>query len=317
MWFFGRKNKSSIFSGYSTAEEVTHGINGSNLTAIVTGASNGLGAETARVLALRGVHVIIADKDMSAGTKVMAEILAQTPCAKVDIMELDLSSMTSVREFATNYISSNLPLNLLINNAGIFGTSFILSQDNIELQWATNYLGHFLLTNLLLNTMKNTVLESGTEGRIVNVSSIGHRFMTFKKIQFNKLNDPSEYSSFFAYCQSKLALILHANELSRHFQDEGIQIIANSVHPGAIYTNIFHHNSFFDRMFRLLNFVVLKDVPQGAATTCYVALHPQVKGITAKYFADCNLSNPSKQAQDLILARKLWDYSIKSCGIIS
>ncbi|KAK6936819.1 Short-chain dehydrogenase/reductase SDR [Dillenia turbinata] len=113
MWLFSRKGPSG-FSGRSTAEEVTQGIDGSGLTAIVTGASSGIGAETARVLALRGVHVVMAVRNMVAAKKVKEAIVKENPCARIDAMELDLSSMASVRKFASDFKSSSLPLNLLM-----------------------------------------------------------------------------------------------------------------------------------------------------------------------------------------------------------
>lgn len=309
MWLFGRKGPSG-FSGSSTAEEVTHGINGSGLTAIVTGASSGIGAETARVLALRGVHVVMGVRNVDAGKKLKDKIVQEIPAAKVDTMELDLSSMASVRKFASEYNASNRPLNLLINNAGVMATPFILSKDNIELQFATNHVGHFLLTHLLLDTMKKTARESGKEGRVVNVSSEAHRFPYREGIRFDKLSDPSGYNSWRAYGQSKLANILHANQLTKHLKDDGVEITANSLHPGAINTNLFRHITWMNGVARMMGKFVLKSVEQGAATTCYVALHPQVKGVSGEYFSDCNLAKPSKQAQDAALAQKLWDFSI-------
>ncbi|KMT16356.1 hypothetical protein BVRB_3g055030 [Beta vulgaris subsp. vulgaris] len=310
MWLFGKKGASG-FSGSSTAEEVTNGIDGTGLTAIVTGASSGIGAETSRVLALRGVHVVMGVRNMVAGREVKDKIVQELPNARIDAMELDLSSMASVRKFASEYSSSKRPLNLLINNAGVMATPFILSKDNMELQFATNHLGHFLLTHLLLDTMKKTARESGREGRIVNVSSEAHRFAYSEGIRFDKLNDPSGYSSWRAYGQSKLANVLHANELTKRLKDEGADITANSLHPGAINTNLFRYNGWIDGVTRKLGKYVLKSIPQGAATTCYVAMHPQVKGVSGEYFNDCNLAKPTSQAQDATLAQKLWDFSMK------
>ncbi|KAK9724654.1 hypothetical protein RND81_05G090100 [Saponaria officinalis] len=309
MWLFRRKGESG-FSGSSTAEEVTHGIDASALTAIVTGASSGIGAETTRALALRGVHVVMGVRNMVAGNEVKDKIVQEIPAAKVDTMELDLSSMASVRKFVSEYKSSNRPLNLLINNAGVMATPFTLSKDNIELQFATNHLGHFLLTHLLLDSMKKTACESGREGRIVNVSSEAHRFAYPEGIRFDKLNDPASYQSWRAYGQSKLANILHAKELTKRLKDEGVQITANSLHPGTINTNLFRYNSFVDSVFSKLGNYVLKSVPQGAATTCYVALHPQVKGVSGEYFSDSNVAKPTSVAEDATLAEKLWDFSM-------
>ncbi|GMJ04786.1 translocon at the inner envelope membrane of chloroplasts 32-IVa [Hibiscus trionum] len=308
MWIFGWKGPSG-FSASSTAEEVTQGIDGTGLTAIVTGASSGIGVETTRVLALRGVHVIMAIRNVEAGKNVKEEILKEIPGAKVDVMELDLSSMASVRKFASEYRSSNLPLNLLINNAGIMGTPFMLSQDNIELQFATNHLGHFLLTDLLLETMKNTARESNIEGRIVNLSSEGHRFAYSEGIRFDKINDESGYSAWSAYGQSKLANILHAKELARRLKEDVVEITANSVHPGAIMTNLTRHLGLINSIGQMVGKYFLKNVQQGAATTCYVALNPQVKGVSGEYFSNSNISNPSSKAKDADLAKRLWDFS--------
>ncbi|KAF3432960.1 hypothetical protein FNV43_RR24062 [Rhamnella rubrinervis] len=316
MWLFGRKGPSG-FSASSTAEEVTQGIDGTGLTAIVTGASSGIGMETARVLALRGVNVVMGVRNMAAGREVQGIILNANPAAKINPMELDLSSMASVRKFAAEYNSSGLPLNILINNAGIMATPFMLSKDNIELQFATNHIGHFLLTNLLLETMKKTASECSKEGRIVNVSSRRHKFSYQEGIRFDKINDQSGYNSLYAYGQSKLANVLHANELARQLKEEGVKLTANSLHPGAIATNLFRYNSFFNGLATILGKYVLKNVQQGAATTCYVALHPQVKGVSGHYFADSNIAEASTRANDAKLARKLWDFSldlINSCN---
>uniref|UniRef100_A0A7N2N3X1 Short-chain dehydrogenase TIC 32 n=1 Tax=Quercus lobata TaxID=97700 RepID=A0A7N2N3X1_QUELO len=308
MWIFSRKGPSG-FSASSTAEEVTKGIDGTGLTAIVTGASSGLGAETTRVLTLRGVHVIMAVRNTDAGKNVKEQILKENPNAKIDVMELDLTSMGSVRKFASDYNASGLPLNLLINNAGVMATPFKLSQDNIELQFATNHLGHFLLTNHLLETMKKTARDSNKEGRIVNLSSMAHQYAYREGIRFDKINDESGYNSINAYGQSKLANILHANELAKRLKEEGVDITANSLHPGMIATNLLRYHSIMNVLTQALGKFMLKSVQQGAATQCYVALHPQVKRISGEYFADCNKAKASALSQDAELARKLWDFS--------
>ncbi|KAK7283634.1 hypothetical protein RIF29_13277 [Crotalaria pallida] len=308
-WTWLRRKGGSGFSASSTAEEVTHGIDATGLTAIVTGATSGIGTETARVLALRGVHVVMGIRNMAAGREIKEAILRDNSTAKIDTMELDLSSMESVRKFALQFNSCGLPLNILVNNAGIMATPFTLSKDNIELQFATNHIGHFLLTNLLLETMKKTAVEQGKEGRIVNVSSRRHQLSYPEGIRFDKINDKSGYSSLSAYGQSKLANVVHANELARRLKDEGSAITANSVSPGPIATNLFRYHALFDGLVGLLGKYVMKNIQQGAATTCYVALHPQVEGLTGCYFADSNLAEASSQATDPELAWRLWEYS--------
>ncbi|PON44175.1 Short-chain dehydrogenase/reductase [Trema orientale] len=329
MWWFNNKKGPSGFSASSTAEQVTEGIDGSGLTAIVTGASSGIGFETARVLALRGVHVVMAVRNLASGKDVQGTIIKENPSAKINAMELDVSSIASVRKFAADFNSSGLPLNILINNAGIMATPFLLSKDNIELQFATNHIGHFLLTNLLLENMKRTAQEHRREGRIVNISSRRHKFSYKEGIRFDKINDQSGYNCLSAYGQSKLANVLHANELARRLKvellfmakkqlnKEGLELTANSLHPGAISTNLFRHHSLFGALTGLLGKYFMKNIQQGAATTCYVALHPQVKGMNGYYFADSNIAEASAQANDANLARKLWDFSldlINRCG---
>ncbi|KAI3501305.1 hypothetical protein L1887_29170 [Cichorium endivia] len=308
MWIFGRKGESG-FGASSTAEDVTKGIDGTGLTAIVTGASSGIGTETARVLAMHGVHVVMAVRNTETGTRIREAILTEAPNAKVDVMELDLSSLASVRKFAADYCSLGLPLNILINNAGVMAPPFTLSKDKIELQFATNHLGHFLLTNLLLETMKKTSREHEKEGRIVNVSSEGHRF-AYKGIHFDKINDESSYSPMYAYGVSKLANILHANELTRQIKEEKVELTANSLHPGAIATGLLRHHSFLEGVAGWVGKYFLKSIPQGAATTCYVALHPQVKGVSGEYFVDSNIAKRSSLAKDAELSKKLWDFSL-------
>ncbi|KAK9229792.1 hypothetical protein WN944_022758 [Citrus x changshan-huyou] len=222
----------SEFSASSTAEEVTQGIDAAGVTAIVTGASSGIGAETTRVLALRGVHVIMADRNMAAGRDVKDAIVMQNPAAKVDVMELDLSSLASVRKFASDFTARALPLNILM------------------------------------------------------------------------------YNSFFAYIQSKLANVLHANELARRLKEDGVEITANSLHPGIVLTDIFREVGFFNAIFGFVGKYLFKNVQQGAATTCYVALHPQVKGKSGLYFSECNIAQQGSHAVDTELARKLWDFSL-------
>ncbi|XP_050225162.1 short-chain dehydrogenase TIC 32, chloroplastic-like [Mercurialis annua] len=314
MWWLFNKKGPSKFSASSTAEEVTRGIDGSGLTAVITGTTNGIGTETARVLAMRGVHVIMGARNMVAAGDVKAALTKEIPSAKVDAMDLDLSSLASVRKFASNFNSSGLPLNILINNAGVATGKFMLSKDSIEQHFATNHLGHFLLTNLLLETMKETALKSGRGGRIINVSSDGHRISYRGGIRFDKINDPSGYSSFFAYCQSKLANVLHANELARRLKEDGANITANSLHPGIIPTNLVFSsknssNSIVAGVIKMLLGRVFKSVPQGAATTCYAALHPEVEGISGAYFVNSSLGEAGSMARDVNLANKLWDFS--------
>ncbi|CDP06637.1 unnamed protein product [Coffea canephora] len=299
----------SGFGSASTAEQVTQGIDASNLTAIVTGGASGIGFETARVLALRKAHVVIAARNVEAANEARQNILKENGTARVDVLKLDLCSIKSIKAFADDFYALGLPLNILINNAGVMFCPYQLSQDGIEMQFATNHLGHFYLTNLLLDKMKHTANSTGIEGRIVNLSSVAHVHTYGGGIRFDRINDKDSYSDKKAYGQSKLANILHANELSRRLQEEGANITVNSVHPGLIMTNLMRHSALLMRVLQAFTFILWKNVPQGAATTCYVALHPSLQGVTGKYFLDCNGFPPSKLARDKALAKRLWDFS--------
>ncbi|KAD4178377.1 hypothetical protein E3N88_26968 [Mikania micrantha] len=300
----------SGFSARNTAEDVTKEVDGHGLTAIITGPTSGIGLETARVLALRGVHVVMAARNVEAAAKCKDTIIKGCASATIDVMELDVSSLESVTRFADEYISMGLPLNILICNAGVMFPPFSLSKDGIESQFATNYLGHFHLTNLLLDTMKTTARKCGKEGRIVLVSSEAHRLTYKGGIMFDKLNDEKCYNKYYAYGQSKLANILHAKELTRRLKEEGVEITVNSLHPGVIATNLARHSSFMSVCIYGLFKHFQKNIPQGASTTCYVALNPKVKGVSGEYFADNNVAKPASKAKDAELAKKLWE-----CGL--
>ncbi|KAL3623053.1 Short-chain dehydrogenase TIC 32 B, chloroplastic [Castilleja foliolosa] len=277
------------------------------------GSASGIGLETARVLALRNAHVIIAARNIEAANEAKQMILKDNVNARVDVLKLDLSSLASIQAFADSFIALHLPLNILINNAGIMFCPFELSKDGIEMQFATNHLGHFHLTNLLLAKMKDTAKSTGVEGRIVNLSSVAHLHTYEEGIRFEQINDKSSYDDMKAYGQSKLANLLHANELSRRLQEEGVNITVNSVHPGLINTNLFKYSGLLVKMLRIATYMLWKNIPQGAATTCYVALHPSLKGETGKYYLDCNEFKAGRFARSEDLAKRLWDFS---CNLV-
>lgn len=301
----------SGFGSKSTAEDVTAGMDLRSKTIIISGATSGIGKEAARVLAKRGAHVIMAIRNMETGEKVKSAITEESPKARVDVMKLDLQSLASVRQFSEEFKSRKLPLNVLINNAGYMSGKFELSADGLEKVFATNQIGTFLLTKLLLNSLKSTAKETGEEGRVVNVASEAHRFAYKGGVVFDKLNDPSRYQPNMAYGQSKLANILHAKELAKRLKEEGANVTANALHPGVISTNFGKGQSFIfsEAALSLVKFA-LKTVPQGAATTCYLATNPQVNGVSGQYFKDCNVyPSVSAYANDPELAAKLWDFS--------
>jgi retinol dehydrogenase-12 len=307
------KPGASGFGSFSTAEDVTKGIDLSGKVAVVTGASSGIGEEAARVFALRGAHVVLAVRKVAAAEAVKGVIKTANPNAKVDIMELDLSSLQSVDKFVENFRATSLPLNILLNNAGVMMCPFTLSADGYELQFATNHLGHFRLTTQLLPVLKSTANSTSSESRIVMVSSMAHRHPYAGGIMFDGLNDEKKYNRMKAYGQSKLANILFTKELAKRLQDEGVtNVTINALCPGAIATNLQRHlgaKTVIDAMSLPLK-PLMKSVPQGAATSCYVATSPQLTGVSGKYFTDCNQNNTlCKEAEDMGIAAQLWAVS--------
>ncbi|CAI0547445.1 unnamed protein product [Linum tenue] len=220
----------SGFGSKSTAQQVTQhclpppppsSSSPTPLTAIITGATSGIGEETATVLAKRGVRVVIAARDVNKASRLKQSILHQSPDAQIVVLELDLSSFASIASFSRQFLSLGLPLHILINNAGIYSRGLEFSEDKIEMTFATNYLGHFLLTELLVEKMEETARESGTHGRIVNLSSAIHSWVkTDSSFSFQNMLNPthSSYNGTRAYAKTKLAAILHAKELSRQLK---------------------------------------------------------------------------------------------------
>ncbi|KAL2935888.1 Short-chain dehydrogenase TIC 32 chloroplastic [Bienertia sinuspersici] len=277
------------------------------LTAIITGATSGIGAETARVLAKKGVRIVIAARNMKKAAEVKETILKETPQAQIIILEIDLSSMASVSRFCSEFLSLNLPLNILINNAGVFSQKLEFSEDKIELTLATNYMGHFLLTEVLLEKMVETASQTGIEGRIINVSSLTHSWVKKENFSLCKMLNPKNYNGTRAYAQSKLANIMHAREMARQLEERNARVTINAVHPGIVKTGIIRaHKGFITDSLYFLAAKLLKSTSQGAATTCYVALSPNTEGVSGKYFADCNQSCCSALATDDSQAHRLW-----------
>ncbi|CAK9199551.1 unnamed protein product [Sphagnum troendelagicum] len=281
----------SGFGSKSTAEDVIENVELHSKTVIITGTTSGIGKETARVFAKKGAHVIMAVHNTKLGEETKHKFLEETPNAIIDVMPLDLSSLASIRKFVEDFNAQNLPLNILINNAGVYARKFELSENGMEKIFATSHIGPFLLTNLLLDKMKITAKETNKEGSIVIVSSYVHFWAPKEGITFDKLNEKTRYA------QSKLANILYVKELSRHLQN-GSNVTANALHPGAICTKMVNQS---------MDLFMKCKLPFLFATTCYVATSPLLNNVTGKYFTNCN-EDPhiSKLAKDPIMASKIW-----------
>jgi len=293
------------FTFNSTAEEVVNGLgyNGSGKVMIITGASAGLGVETARVLLKAKVHVIAAIRDVEKGKAAFSEIVRTTPHAKLDFMKLDLQSLPSVRQFAAEFKAKNLPLHCLILNAGVMAApNRQVTEQKIELQFGVNHVAHHLLTVLLLD-----VLKQSAPSRIVVVSSAAHYR---GPVLFDDINSEKSYQKWIAYAQSKTANVLFAKQLNVILQKEGkeaAKVTALSLHPGVIATELTRHMDPQDMAeFKNMRYR-RKTIPQGAATTLVAALSPDFEGRGGVYLSDCNEMAPAPHASDLALAQRLWD----------
>jgi WW domain-containing oxidoreductase len=290
----------SRFGRRSTAEEVTAGIDLRGKTAVVTGCNSGLGLETMRVLSLRGADVIGTARTLETARRACASIEGNTRPIACELTDLD-----SIAKCADELSSSAPPLDMLICNAGIMMLPKLEQIRGIEKQFATNHLGHFLLVNRLLARVK-----AAPQGRVVMLSSTGHASAPKAGIEFDNLSGEKHYGSLAAYGQSKLANILFVVGLARRLT--GTTTTANALHPGVIAaTNLGRHLSpVFGAVFRFLSFTpLLKSIPQGAATTCYVATSPALAKVSGVYFSDCNPKVPSAHARDGAMAERLWTVS--------
>lgn len=203
-------------------------VDGTKKVAIVTGANTGIGKETAVGLARHGVHVILACRNKQKAAEARDEIIAATGNPNIRCMKLDLSSFKSIRVFADEFLATGSPLHILINNAGVMGMKRRETEDGLEMQIGVNHFGHFLLTMLLLRRL----LES-KPSRVINVSSWVHRLVTMQK---DDLMGERNYNRFFAYAQSKLAVLYFTKALSKRLTDSGLT--CNSLHPGVIFTDL-------------------------------------------------------------------------------
>ena len=198
-------------------------------TVIITGANNGIGFETAVDLAKRNARVILACRSVERGEKSAVEVRKRSSNDNVVFRQLDLASLESVRKFAAKILEEEPRIDILINNAGIFSASFAQTEDGFESSFGVNHLGHFLLTNLLLDRIKEA-----PSARIVNVSSVAYQNGS---LDFTNLNSEGSYNSFYAYARSKMANILFTRRLARSLQGTGVCV--NVLHPGTTYTDIF------------------------------------------------------------------------------
>lgn len=309
------------FGATSTTDDVLDGVDLSGKRAIVTGASTGLGEETARALSAHGAAVTMAVRDTAKGDAAAARIREAVPEADLEVREVELGSLASVRAFAEGFLAEHSHLDLLINNAGVMASPYATTEDGFELQFGTNHLGHFLLANLLA-----PALVAAAPSRVISLSSAGHRFSDID------LDDPgfetTEYEPWISYGRSKTANALFAVGFDARFGHQGVH--AYSLHPGGIVTELGRHlteesiNTLMSAMPKGEE-LVWKTVPQGAATTCWAATAPELEAHGGAYLEDCHVAEPNPDpegrtgvkpyAVDPASADALWAFSEDAVGL--
>ena len=307
----------SPFGKRTPAREVAQGHDLTGCNVIVTGASSGLGIETARTFVEIGAQVTLAVRDQAAGRAVAADIDAAMAGPPVEVRPLELGDFASIRQFADAW--GKTPVHLLINNAGVMGCDQAYTAQNLEMQIGVNHFGHALLTHLLTPNLMDSA-QAGKSARVVQLTSGAHRNSTIRWDDMHFRTTP--YDRWQAYGQSKTANTLFAIAFNREFRERGVT--ANAVHPGAIRTPLQRHVTEEER-FRLGWAPLdkpspnLKTIEEGASTTVWAALAPELEGIGGLYLEDCAQALPAEAGQtyggvwpwalDEADARRLWEYT--------
>jgi len=291
------KGKGSNGFGYATtAEEATAGCDLRGKTMLVTGCNSGLGRETARVLALRGARVVATARTVEKARDACAGLAGDfLPVA------CELAETASVRACVAAVKAGAAPLDAILCNAGVMAIPTPQQKFGWELHLFTNHIGHFILVTGLLDRL-------APAGRVVVTASRAHRRAPAAGIEFDNLSGERGYAPMKAYGISKLANVLFSRELARRLGGNGQT--SNALHPGVIATNITRTIPSVARLaMRALAPIMLKTIPQGAATQCYLAASPAVAQVTGGYFSDCNPEETTAAGRDMAMAARLWQQS--------
>jgi NAD(P)-dependent dehydrogenase (short-subunit alcohol dehydrogenase family) len=292
----------------------------SGRTFVVTGANSGLGYQASRELARHGAHVVMTARDERKGSAAVDRLLAEQPKASVELRALDLADLDSVRALAEQLIADGVPVDVLVNNAGIMWPPHTLTRQGFELQFATNHLGHFALTGLLLDRLRKSA-AAGRDARVVTVSSVEHRG---GEIHFNDLVGERGFSPREFYSQSKLANVLFGLELDRRLRGSGSAIRSVLAHPGYSATNLQSTGPTGLLRFvfaRVLNPLMAQPVEHGAWSELYAATMPVEGGQFigpdgfGEYRGHPKAVRPDKAAREPGVAERLWTVSQQLTGV--
>lgn len=288
----------SPFGFATTADEVANDIDLSGKTMLITGCNSGLGYESMRTMAARGAHVIGTARTAEKAKKACDSVEGRTTPLVCELTDFD-----SIVNCANQVQALDTPLDVLMCNAGIMALPKLEQVNGLEKQFVVNHLGHYILTRRLLDRV-----EAAPAARIVMLSSIGYKNAPKEGIQFDNLSGEKGYKPFTAYGQTKLANALFSLELAKRY--EGTSVTANAVHPGMVATNLGRYITGKPRDPNEPLRKGFKTAEQGAATQVYVAIHPNLDGVSGYYFEDCNPVEPEgPHMLDYELSAKLWEVS--------
>ena len=294
---------------------------------LITGGNSGIGYIAALKLARKDAKVLLGCRDQRRGETAIARIIADSPGADLELVVLDLASLDSVREVAARELDKGLPLDLLINNAGVMTPPKRLeTKDGFELQFGTNVLGHFALTGLLMPALEQAAVSAQQDPRVVTIASIAHKR---GRINFDDLQSTKQYSPMKAYQQSKLADLLFAFELDRRLQAKGSRVISVAAHPGVSETNLFLTGDYptyelvVRRVIGTVIGTLLNTDAEGALPTLYAAIAPDAvgggyygpQGFQEMRGGDVGDAKVSPQARDQTAATRLWDVCQQLTGV--
>jgi NAD(P)-dependent dehydrogenase (short-subunit alcohol dehydrogenase family) len=274
-------------------------------TCLVTGATSGIGLETARGLAALGAQVVMVGRDRARGEQARKAVVEKSGNDRVDLLLADLSSLAGIRGLAQEFLASYPALHVLVNNAGTVELSRTTTVDGFEKTFAVNHLAYFLLTNLLLPR-----LRASAPARIVNVASEAHRF---GRLDLADLQSEKSYRAMRVYGTSKLLNILFTVTLVEKLAGSGVT--ANSLHPGAVSTRLGKNNGTLARILIGLLRPFFLTPEQGAANSIFVAASDELEGVTGKYFVKQRAVPPSRRSQRPHLARRVWARSSELVGL--
>jgi NAD(P)-dependent dehydrogenase (short-subunit alcohol dehydrogenase family) len=285
---------------------------------VVTGSNSGIGYDTARICAQKGAHVILACRDKQSAAEAVIDIKQETPAAEVQVVELDLASLDSIKACADELLDQFDVIDVLVNNAGIMMTPYGTTEDGFEQQMGINHLGHFALTGRLLPAIK-----AGSEARVVHVSSLAHGWgtMDYDNLMFE---GGRGYSASEAYGRSKLANLLFMRALEARFEEHGISAISVAAHPGMASTNLGRHlaKRWYLKLLMPLEPLITQPSEKGALPTLRALAGSDVEG--GDYYGPDGFKqyrgNPvkvgsSKASRDMESAEQLWEFSEDATGV--